>query len=186
VTIEHELLVDDMVALAAFHYEHAPAERRRRRLVQGFIVVVFIFLAVSALYSVINSPVEWTPLGVAISFVPLVCPAILLILVFTPALRRWQARRSVFKAFGESDPNAQAGRQRLTITDQSVTVESAVAEMTVAWRDVSDIVDTETHVFLCTYEGQVIVVPRRAFPDQAAFDAFIAQARMLSQQTSPQ
>lgn len=176
-TIQYDLFFDDMVALAAYHSERSPSERRRRHAVQAFIVIVFLLLVASGVASVVNSDTRWTPLGLSIAFLPLLCPSILVLLVLTPGVRRWSNKRSVYKAFGEVPPGQPLARQQITLNSRTITVTTRDAEMQADWADVVDISRRGEHAFIFTNTEQTMVVPGRAFPDQAAFEAFMETAK---------
>jgi uncharacterized integral membrane protein len=172
-TIEFDLFLDDMTALANYHSDRSHAERRRRLVVQVLILVVFVLLVASAISSARNAQVDWTPFSLGVAFLPVLCPAILLVLVFAPAVRHWQTRRAVHKAFKETAPGETVGRQRLTLTSEALVVKTQVADMTVPWADIEDITTRDAHAFVYTTADQALVIPRRAFPDPATFDGFM-------------
>lgn len=175
-TLEYDVYVEDMVALGAYHAEHAPAERRRRYLAQGIILVIFVVLTAASLASVAggNIDIQWTPATAVIAFLPLLCPTVLLFLVFTPFVRRWGIRRTVQRAFGHAEDGAVVGRHRLVMDGIGITLTTQAAEMQVKWPDMAHVRVTDTHLCLMDDSGQALIVPRHAFADQAAFDAFVA------------
>lgn len=179
VTLEYDVFVEDMVALGTYHAEHTPAERRRRYLAQGVILVVFVVLTISSLSSVAGGRIQirWTPATVLISFLPLLCPTILLFLVFTPFVRRWGIRRAVHRTFGQAEDGAPVGKHRLALDQSGISLATQAAEMRVAWPDIVSVDATATHLFLMDNSGQALVVPRHAFPDQTAFLAFVATVK---------
>ena len=172
-TIEFDLFLEDMTALANYHNDRSHGERRRRRVVQAVILVVFVLLVASAVGSVRNTEVDWTPLSLGVAFLPVLCPTILLALVFTPAVRHWQTQRAVHKAFKDTGPGETVGRQRLTLSAEALVVKTQVADMTVPWSDIEDISADDTHAFVYTRADQALVIPRRAFSDPAAFEGFL-------------
>ena len=183
VNLEYDLSVDDMIALGTYHSEHSPEEKRRYRLFQGVILAIVVVLLVSTVSSVLAGQTPDTPGGLAIAFLPLLCPGILLFLVFSPAVRRWSVSRAVRRAFAEQDEQGSIGRQRLTVTPQALHLETNVAELNIDWASISDIDATEDHIFVHTVANQAFVVPRTAFPNQATFEAFMDTLRTYTRQT---
>jgi hypothetical protein len=179
VILEYDVFVEDMVALGAYHAEHTPSERRRRYLAQGVILITFVVLTISSLSSVISGRIEvdWTPATAVISFLPLLCPTVLLLLVFTPFVRRWGIRRAVHRTFGQADNGVPVGRHRLSLDQSGIALATQAAEMHVLWADIARVDATETHVFVMDDNGQALVVPRHAFADQDAFQAFVAAVK---------
>ncbi|MEA3334811.1 MAG: YcxB family protein [Chloroflexota bacterium] len=172
ITLEYDVWLDDMVALGSHHSRHSRQEKRRRLLAQGVIVTVFLLLFASALSSIRGAEIVSTPLSLGISFLPLLCPAILMILVFSPAVRSWGAKRSVQKTFGETAGDKPIGHHQLTVTPETVFLKTESASATISWSDVERLESTDSHLFILSDTGQGLVVPAAAFTDQSTFEAF--------------
>lgn len=176
VTVQYDLTLEDMVALAQYHSDRAPRERRRRRLVQGLIVAVFLFLLYTAIDSIRRQGADLSPGWIAMSGAPLICPAILLVLVFSTGVRRWSNSRSVYKAFGPREPGSVVASQQLTVAEDGIHVRSGAGEIAIGWAEVTDITRSNSHLFVLGAAEQAIVLPRRSFPDATAFDAVVDAA----------
>lgn len=183
VTLEYDLSVEDMIALGTFHSEHSPEEKRRYRIFQGVILAIVVVLIISTVSSVLAGQTADTPAGLAIVLLPLLCPGLLLFLVFSPAVRRWSVSRAIRRAFAETSDQSSVGRQRLTVTPEALHLETTVAEVDIGWSEVRAIDATEDHIFIHTEANQAFVVPRTAFPDRMSFDAFIDMLKTIFQQT---
>ncbi|MEZ4768023.1 MAG: YcxB family protein [Caldilineales bacterium] len=171
-TIEYDLTIEDMVALTQFHSDHSPRETRRRRVVQGLIVVVFLLLLFSAVDSIRQQGAGLSPGWVAASSVPLICPTILLVLVFSTGVRHWSTNRSVHKAFPDRAGRNGCPCSRLTVSAREDPRSVRRGEMALEWSEVADVTRTDDRVFVFGTSEQALVVPRRAFADQVAYDAF--------------
>lgn len=171
-TIEYDLTIEDMAALTQYHSERSPRENRRRRLVQGLLLVVFILLLFSAVDSIRKQGADLSAGWIAVSSVPLICPTILLVLVFSGGVRRWSTNRSVHKAFPNVEPGGKVAAQRLTVSADEIHVRADAGELALEWDEVADISKTDERIFVFGASEQALVVPRRAFADQTAYDAF--------------
>lgn len=171
-TIAYDLTLEDMEALTLYHSERSPRERRRRRLVQGLIILVFLFLLYSAFDSIQKQGAGLSAGWIAASSVPLICPTILLVLVFSGGVRRWSNRRSVHKAFADVEPGGKIATQQMTLSANGISVRADAGELALVWPEVADVTRTDNHLFVFGTSEQAMAVPRRAFSDQAAFDAF--------------
>ena len=172
VTIEYDLTIEDMVALTQYHSERSPRENRRRRVVQGVIALVFLLLLFSAVDSIRKQGADLSASWIAVSSVPMICPTILLVLVFSTGVRRWSTNRSVHKAFPDVEPGGTIASQKLTVSADEIHVQADAGEMALAWDEVADISKTDERIFVFGASEQALVIPRRAFADQAAYDAF--------------
>lgn len=171
VTIQYDLTIEDMEVLTQYHSEHSPRERRRRRIVQGVIVLVFLFLLYTAVDSIRSQGASLSAGWIAMASVPLICPTILLVLVFSGAVRRWSNNRSVQKAFAGVEPGGKIATQEATVSATGISVRAEAGELTLAWPEVADVSKTDSHLFVFGTAEQALVIPRRAFSDQVAFDA---------------
>ena len=172
VNIEYDLYLEDLTALTNYHSQRAPRERRRRRLVQGFLIVVFLFLLFSAVDSVRTVGGDLSPGWIGASVVPLVCPAILLVLVFSGGVRRWSNNRSVQKTFAGFEAGQPVVHQKFSLVNDTITVGSDSAEMTVTLDDLIDMSRRDDRLFLMSSSEQALVVPGHGFSDPVAFDQF--------------
>ncbi len=170
-TIAYDLTLEDMEALTYYHSQRSPRERQRRRLVQGLIVLVFLFLLYSAYDSIRSQGAGLSAGWIAVSSVPLICPTILLVLVFSGGVRRWSNNRSVHKAFADVEPGGIIATQQVTVSGEGISVRADVGELALTWPEVVDVSRTDGHLFIFGTSEQAMTVPRRAFPDQAGFDA---------------
>ena len=178
----YDLTLEDMEALTHYHSERSPRERRRRRLVQGVIVVVFLFLLYSAFDSFRQQGTDLSPGWIAVASVPLICPTILLVLVFSGGVRRWSARRSVHKTFANVEPGGKITTQRVTVSATGISVQADAGALSLAWDEVADVSVSDSYLFVFGVAEQAMVVPRRAFPDQAAFDEFLSDIKAYRKQ----
>ena len=170
--IAYDLTLEDMEALTYYHSQRSPRERRRRRLVQGMIVLVFLFLLYSAFDSIRSQGAGLSAGWIAASSIPLICPTILLVLVFSGGVRRWSNNRSVHKTFAGVEPGGIVATQQVTVSSEAISVRANAGELALAWPEVADVSQTDDHIFVFGTSEQAMTVPRRAFPDQAGFDAF--------------
>jgi hypothetical protein len=51
----------------------------------------------------------------------------------------------------------------------------------VKWTAVEDIVQTDNHIFILVHPKKAIIIPKRAFPDDAALNRFIQDVKNIFQ-----
>jgi hypothetical protein len=81
------------------------------------------------------------------------------------------------------------GWRRCTIGPEGVTLRDEDSSTTLAWAAVLRIAHAKEHIFFYTAAQQSIVVPRRPFTDEQAFQDFVVTARRYhdaAQETIPQ
>lgn len=186
IALEYPVTLEDMVALSAFHSRHSPQMRRSRRILQGIVVLIVAVTVVSFLSNIVSNSdqIQWSPATVVGLALPLLCPAALIFLAFAPAVRRWETRRAVRRAFPQGEANSTFGTHQLRLAPDGLTLKTNVAELVVAWPDVERLVVTKSHVFIYTGADQALVVPKSAFSQEENLQQFMQYVERYSQQAA--
>lgn len=162
-TAEFMLELDDVVALSL----HAPATRRRRRV--GLICVCV--LCVLCIVSVVGVGLgKERSLGFGTRF--LLGLTLALSMFLSPPLWRRRTRREYGRIYGGTLPWHEA----VILSSEGIKRVSPHSEGLHRWRAIQNISATPTHVFFYVNNAQAVVVPARAFFDEAEFHAFVALA----------
>lgn len=73
------------------------------------------------------------------------------------------------------------GPQRQTFTEEQITSRSSVGSATLSWAAVERIAKTETHIFVYLSPVSAIMLPRRIFPSDAAYEECDTTLRQYQQ-----
>jgi hypothetical protein len=181
--INYALNPDDIVAVNRHLVKSMPAGKqlRRSRFLMRFMVVPFFVLVLAGLLLSAG-----TAEGNKLSSLALITPIIVLLLpfmIFQDRITDWQIRRNARKG-----PNAKAlfEAQRLKLTQEGLLSESQTSSTFFRWYCVEHIGFTPTHAFIYTAPTHALVVPRRAFENEAAFKAFIDTAMRYRESSAGQ
>jgi hypothetical protein len=90
-------------------------------------------------------------------------------------LRR-RIRKYAYKAY--SYKNTFVGAHKYIISQAGIRDND---EEIVKWTAVEDIARTDSHVFILVYPKKAIIIPNRAFPDDAAINSFVQNLREIFQ-----
>ena len=172
-TAEYELTKDDWSAFNYYHHFHSPTARRQylRGWFGSVIIVLLVCLGISLLAN-FNGPAPRSTFSVLL--MPLVC-AVVCLLWFPWAYRR-KLKRIVAGMIGEGRNRTLLGRQRVTISPEGISRSSDFDQTTVRWSAVERVIKDKDHAFVYTSALAAIIIPRRAFADDVAFDDFVLKA----------
>jgi hypothetical protein len=162
-TADFMLELDDVVALSL----RATAGRRQRRIALISLCVLCILCAVSLV-------VVWLRGESGLGF-----GLILLVFILTlcaslsPPMWRRTMRRACVKVHEDSLPR----QQTVLLSSDWISTITPDSEGRHRWRAIQNISATPTHVFFFVNNAQAVVVPARAFFNDAEFHAFVTLAR---------
>ena len=163
--IEYEISTDDLVAFHLYHNEHTLAGRGCRwglQLLFGLITV-----AGSVIYFIVGDYLMASVWLVA-AFIGV---------ALAPIVLRGSIKRQVVKLCRRGKQTGVIGIHRLSLTPEAMMNSSEESESRVPWSDVEKIATTGGHLFLYTGAEKAIVVPKRAFSDDAGWTEFVETAR---------
>jgi hypothetical protein len=166
--IEHELDIDDFIAFQKYHLAHAD-KSKQPTWVRWFF---FVFLGMVALIHVVGMIAwgDWSPYAL---IVVLIVAVVLGYSLFYRRLLGWVLRRRL------KDPAYQKllGGRKLEITPDGISLSWTAGNSTTLWSGVSKIIATEQHAFFYLSPVEAHILPKRAFPSDAAFWDFVETAR---------
>jgi hypothetical protein len=160
--INHELKMGDLVAFILYHHAHSPTLRRQKYFVCWTLAVAGLLLAALQVLAVARLPDSlW---GVSL--------ILLLSGAFYPAFYRAWLSRTVERMFSEGQSDHLLGKKEVSITPVEIVEASATRSTTVRWSAVERIETDGDLVYVYISAVEAIVIPRRAFADEAGFAAF--------------
>ena len=163
--IEYEISTDDMVAFHLHQNEHSLAGRGCRWGFQLFFGM--ISAAGSVIYFIVG---DYLMASVWLA-------AAVLLVVLAPRILRGSIKRQIVRLYRRGDNRGGIGTHRLSLTPEAMVDVAGESESRVAWSDVEKIAATDDHLFIYISAESAIVVPRRAFSDDAGWAEFGEAAR---------
>jgi hypothetical protein len=85
---------------------------------------------------------------------------------------------------GEGRNSTLFGKQRVTISPESISRSSDFDQTTIAWSAIERVVKDKDYAFLYTSALTTIIVPRRPFADVVGFDEFVLKATGYHEEAS--
>ena len=173
--IEYNNSVEDYVALSLHPAIQDPIYYKQYR--RGFILLASLStLVVICIFFLV--PLLLKGRLITTDYIP---PVILLILMGTLYYFTFQnsyeiaLEKNVQRLF-KKDPKLQESK-RVELTPTALLGQTATSQSTSSWSDVTGIASEAERLFLILGPGRAIIVPRRAFPDEATFQTFAATAK---------
>ncbi|MBI2934416.1 MAG: YcxB family protein [Chloroflexi bacterium] len=166
--VDFELTSGDIVALNLHLYDNLPKLRRRRQLLR-FVAPAFWLAIMGTFFALRRTPVTehlW-------NILPLLLFGILW-LVFYPAFARWNFKKAISRMYPQDAP---VRKLRMAIVPDGISVTSPGGHRLTPWKEIQQVEVMEDYVYILTDSRAAHVVPRRAFPDQPAFDSFAKNVR---------
>ncbi len=167
--VEYDYGVDDYVAYSLHFMRTNPRYRRQRFLSRVAMPIALTAIGLLMLY-----------VSNAESYVPLVY--FLMVAAYTAYVWLWYyqvSKRNLAAMVSAGRNRALFGRTRIELRPDSLWRSSPMSEGWVRWQGIESVERTADHVFIAIGVSAAYVVPRRAFADGAAFEAFIARATEL-------
>ena len=97
---------------------------------------------------------------------------------------RRKVRKIVAGMIGEGRNRTLFGKQRVTISPESISRSSDFDQTTIAWSAIERVVKDKDYVFVYTSSLTAIIVHRRAFADDVGFDEFVLKATGYHEEAS--
>jgi hypothetical protein len=167
--VEFSLTPADIGAALKFFRERGPLGRRRQKT-NGWWVAALVGLAAVAVWLGQDDPRVWERLtGWLLAFLLGMLSGLLLLLAMARLTQRRQRQRwATDKRYA-----ALFQQRRLTISPEGVRVVSPTTESFTRWPGFCQIGSTDEHAFFFITPENAIVVPRRAFATDEAYDDFV-------------
>ena len=165
--VNYELTRDDLAKFIEYHQRSSPAARQQKI---GCLIFAFSAMLIlpGGILLTTNKPVAET----AMDIWPLLLGPILFAIVAIPYIR-WRTRQMSNRLLSEGQNKGFYGQCELEAGPDSLTEVGPSGSTIRNWSSVERVAVTPSHLFVYTSGIEAYVVPRRAFPEEAAFNAFV-------------
>jgi hypothetical protein len=178
INLKCELKIEDAIAWNEYYLENSAQWKRNWKIIRFVFmpVMVICFLAgiVYLITSINRGLVSGTLIASLIGII--IGGGGFLYLFFYPSTLRRRIRKYAYKAY--SYKNTFVGAHKYIISQAGIRDND---EEIVKWTAVEDIARTDSHVFILVYPKKAIIIPNRAFPDDAAINSFVQNLREIFQ-----
>jgi hypothetical protein len=179
IALDYELVIADLVNSSLRIQRDSPSQRRQ------FYAVWIVFAALIPLliflvgWTIPEDEIRWLVwlIGGGVS---------LLAAVFFPVWHRWKMKKILERMYGEGSNANLVGPRRIVLQPEFVVVSSPLWQMAFRWIAVEQITIEDDALCLSLSRFQPVIVPRRAFTDEAQLQSFAHAARDMRQRVRSQ
>jgi hypothetical protein len=175
INLKCELNVEDAIAWNNYYLENSPQWIKNWKLIRFlFMPVMVICFLLGVIYLLVNPLYLSTIIAGGIGII-LGGGGFLYLFSYPGRLRR-KIRKAAQKAY--SYKNSFVGIHQYAISTVGVVDND---NDIVKWTAVEDIVQTGTHIFILVRPKKAVIIPKRAFADNAAADRFLTNVKNFFQ-----
>ena len=172
-TVEYELTGEDLRAFNLYHQAHSPTARRQYLFSWFFPAAVWLLVCTGIWY--LADQKRGVPLQTFLDLLPLFC-GVPVYLIYFPWAHRRNLRKIIDGMIHEGKNRRLFCRHRVSISPEVVAESGDFGESSTRWPAVERVVANREYAFLYLNALAAIVVPRRAFPTEQAFEEFVKTA----------
>ena len=172
--VEYDITLDDALALGYYH--NARSRRARRILILFRTLVIFLFAAVMAVALLSPQDAEVSTGDRFVALLPLLIVGVGVVSFF-PSIQRWAVKWGVSNAYRQRQRSGLSSSFALSVTPEGLVHRQGETEHMTRWEHVGKFVVQEEHAFCYMDAATALIVPARAFPDEAAWQQFIETTR---------
>ncbi|MFC1989144.1 YcxB family protein [Chloroflexota bacterium] len=178
-TMEYELITDDVLAFYLYNHEYNPQLEHARKLLRRMLLVSSAFEFLVAIILLVVFGEQQLLLAV---FIMAFAILTLLWYIFSPSIFRKILKREVTRKYGQSQ-NKLAGKHKLSITSDAVTDINDMGESKTRWNAIEYVASTDQYLFMLGSDlnPYPYIVPRSTFTDESAFSQFVDTAKTYHQ-----
>ena len=168
VNIKCELDVNDAIAWNYYYLENSAQWKKNWKLIRFvFMPVMAICFVAGIIYllSGVNTGTISSVVGGGIGII--IGAGGFLFYLYYPDIMRRRIRKTAKIAY--SYKNNFIGAHKYSVSPEGVRDND---EAIVKWTAIENIVQTDSHIFILVYPKKAIIIPKKAFPDDAAFNGF--------------
>ena len=174
--IKCELNIDDAIAWNYYYLENSAPWKKNWKLIRyifmPIMAICFIFSVIYLITS-INKNIVNTIVNGGIGII--IGGGGFLYFILYPAMLRRKVRKTA-KIVYDRGQNSLIGKHIFVISAEGITDNDNAM---VKWTAVEDIVKIDTHIFTLVHPNKAIIIPKQAFPDEAAVDQFIQDTKTI-------
>ncbi len=162
---------EDVIAFNVHHTKHSPSRRRLRRLAGTVISLVWVLLLA---WFILSSD---QPSQTALDVWPLWVSLLFFWLLLYFQVSGKDVSTAVDKMLDEGRNAGLLGSRLVTLTLDAVAESGEFSQSQTQWQAVDRIVVTDEHAFFYLSSMTAIIIPKRDFSAEGAFQAFVLKAR---------
>jgi hypothetical protein len=175
--VKCELNIDDAIAWNFYYLENSVQWKKNWRLIRFvFMPVMAICFVASIIYlrSGVNTSTISSVVGGGIGIIIGACG--FLYYLYYPNIMRRRIRKTAKIAY--SYKNNFIGAHKYSVSLEGFRDND---EAIVKWTVIENIAQTDAHIFMLVYPKKAIIIPKRAFPDDAAVNRFMQDVKDIFQ-----
>lgn len=174
--VEYELSAEDLTALRRHMQKRGP-NRQQYWLFTAYGIILLLFAVISAFVRYLVP----LPLGVYLGLLLLgIGVGSWMTLIGLALYTQLRAPNAFRKALQQrSYAEKVLGWRRFSIDAQGICNKSEISCVIFLWKGIDKIVTTSEHTFIYVTKSAAFAIPRRAFADDRAFDAFVEAAKQF-------
>jgi hypothetical protein len=179
IQVDFELNIKDILAYKIFSYDHYIPIIKSRRIMRRVTLLAFLVeILIAVILYLVYNPTQL-----------LLVIIIILIAIFTflwGLFSPWIIKRATIRAIlGGYDKslNGLIGKHTLAITYEAITDRSDFGELTIRWQAIDQLESAEQYVFIYPQTAIPLIIPKKAFADDASFRNFFETAKAFQQKT---
>lgn len=183
--IKCEVNIDDIIAYFYYHSLYNPRSKRRLKILR-FAFTAISFLVIVGGIILIGSTSVWefdTVLGIILTCFGL-AGLLSFILDYCDFLRR-NITKKVRNLYGQGK-NSGASFYKYSFSPEGIHYTTEFSKSDISWEIIEDIIQISKHIFVVVRPKSALIIPKRAFTDDSAFNKAAQEIKALFQASQAQ
>jgi hypothetical protein len=177
VSIKCELDVNDAIAWNYYYLENSAQWKKNWKLIRLVFMPVMAICFVAGIIYLLNGVNTGTISSVVGGGIGIIIGAGgFLYYLYYPNIIRRRIRKTANITY--SYKNNFIGAHKYSVSPEGVRDND---EAIVKWTAIENIAQTDAYIFILVYPKKAIIIPKRAFPDDAAINRFMQEAKTIFQ-----
>ncbi len=173
-TVQYEVTEYDISAFAIYLFDHSPVIKRQFRkcnYISSIGVIITLFILLFTLFY------RASPYGFTIALLTSLMVGVTGFLFSIPIGRRGYVRK--FKQIVFDGKKSKREQTTVVLNEDGIHIQVESGESFIKWSAITDIKETDTHIFLFLSSTTALIVPKRASSTNETMQAFYARAEEL-------
>lgn len=167
--IQTDITNKDLIDFNLYHLSHSPTIKRQRLiLLLPGLMWSGLWLGLSALGK--------EPLRTAKALMPLIMGGPLYIVMLL-VMWRWSLSKQIQKHLAEGENKGVFGPQKIILSADGVADIGELSQSTTHWKAVERVTATDDCLYIYVNALAAVIVPKRFFPTDTAFEDFVKKAK---------
>lgn len=173
-TVQYEVTEHDVSAFAIYLFDHSPVIKKQFKnfnCISAIIVSITLFIFMFAYFYRISSN------AFIIALLTSLMAGVTGFLFSIPIGRRDYVRK--FKQIAFDGKKSKREQTTVVLNEDSIHIQVESGESFIKWSAITDVKETDTHIFLLLSSTTAFIVPKRAFSTNETMQVFYARAEEL-------